>query len=307
MYSPHRSGKKPVAVKLIYLSRKPLPPIQHTLPLFVAGPTMTTRLSFFGDTHSQANPQAESPIRTCFGLDQERESFTDISLRDSGSGTFPSTSELQSDPILHNLPNFNDDNLAHDSPVARAANNDPFQFPDNMIKLEQLARSDDGRSQTSESRTSQTFPSWAHSDCWCPGPIHYDSDDEDDPMEIMNNDDNNDVSMTIAEQNSLLSLTQQQQDHQNMQMQNNMYQNNMHQQNMFQQRRNSTGFTGSSRNTMDIKPKLKRRKSAATIEAKGFWGACCGTKRKGTPPAHQYSTRSMNRPKNNANGMDMDD
>ena len=268
---------------------------------------MTTRLSFFGDTHSQANPQAESPIRTCFGLDQERESFTDISLRDSGSGTFPSTSELQSDPILHNLPNFNDDNLAHDSPVARAANNDPFQFPDNMIKLEQLARSDDGRSQTSESRTSQTFPSWAHSDCWCPGPIHYDSDDEDDPMEIMNNDDNNDVSMTLAEQNSLLSLTQQQQDHQNMQMQNNMYQNNMHQQNMFQQRRNSTGFTGSSRNTMDIKPKLKRRKSAATIEAKGFWGACCGTKRKGTPPAHQYSTRSMNRPKNNANGMDMDD
>ena len=116
-------------------------------------------------------------------------------------------------------------------------------------ELDQFARSIDSRSQTSESRTSQgcTFPSEAHSDCWCPGPIHYDSDDSDDGddgdglMEI-----ENDLDMTNAEQNKL-TMSQP-----NMQMQNNMHQNTMHQTSFIKTSFTTTGSIPSETTPLDF-------------------------------------------------------
>ena len=118
---------------------------------------------------------------------------------ESQVGSVASTFELLSDPILHNSSNFSDANLVRGLSAALKTNNLlPFENIYMELETDQPTRPDEGRSQTSESRTSQTFPPRADSDRWCPGPIHYDSDDEDDPMEIMNNDDNNEFCSAIV-------------------------------------------------------------------------------------------------------------
>ena len=97
-----------------------------------------------------ANPQAESPIAIRHSdLDMtiirgSRDSFGSIGINDNDS-TFPSSAELQSDPILTNFgqPKFNDDHLAHDSPVANLDNNNGSIFNDNMNKLEHFAKTPD--------------------------------------------------------------------------------------------------------------------------------------------------------------------
>jgi|TARA_B110000208_G_C11708417_1_gene408385 hypothetical protein len=270
-----------------------------------------------------ANPQAESPIAIRHSdLDMtiirgSRDSFGSIGINDNDS-TFPSSAELQSDPILTNFgqPKFNDDHLAHDSPVANLDNNNGSIFNDNMNKLEHFAASDDGKVSTSgmtndsDFRTSRDFPSWADSDCWCPAAVHYDhSDDEDEDMEMGGELDFDEMPM---ERNSLTMPSQQQQQQmQQLQMQ----QQPMQQQEQIQHHQQPHGsklrsMSTGSRRTISVPPKAVRRKSVAAGEAKGFWAACCGYgggKRKGSPPPPPYATRSTSRRKKHNSAMDIDD